>query len=147
MQRLLPPILVAGLAGVMALLHLVLPGMRLLAWPLNLVGLAPLILGFGTAIVGSAHFARVGTNIKTFNRPDRLVTDGAFRFTRNPMYLGLLTGLLGLWLLLGTLTPGLGVAVFFVAADRWYIPFEERAMTRVFGDRYAAYAGRVRRWL
>ena len=76
-----------------------------------------------------------------------LACNGPYTLARNPMYLGLLTGLVGLWLFLGTLTPAIGVLAFFVAADRWYIPFEERAMTRAFGDRYAAYKSRVRRWL
>src|SRR5262245_24213234 len=99
MQRILPPTLVAALAGLMLILHVTVPLMRFLAWPVNLVGLAPFVMGFGMAAAGSAHFARVGTNIKTFNVPDELVTDGNFRFTRNPMYLGLLTGLVGVWLL------------------------------------------------
>ncbi|MDP2214976.1 hypothetical protein [Phenylobacterium sp.] len=44
-------------------------------------------------------------------------------------------------------TPFLPVLVFFLAAQLWYIPFEERALTRRFGADYLAYRGKVRRWI
>jgi protein-S-isoprenylcysteine O-methyltransferase Ste14 len=63
------------------------------------------------------------------------------------MYLGLAVLLIGLAILLGTLVPFLGPLVFIVAADRWYIPFEEKALQRKFGEQYDAYKRTTRRWV
>ncbi|MFZ1105652.1 MAG: isoprenylcysteine carboxylmethyltransferase family protein [Hyphomicrobiaceae bacterium] len=76
-----------------------------------------------------------------------LVTDGLFRWSRNPMYLGFVLRLLGTAILLGTTTPFIAPALFALIADRWYIAFEERAMGEKFGVDDAAYMGRTRRWL
>ncbi|MCE3289332.1 MAG: hypothetical protein K0R83_1344, partial [Caulobacter sp.] len=84
---------------------------------------------------------------RTFDDPDVLVTGGPFRFTRNPMYLGFLLLLAGVALGLGAASPWIVPVVFWLLADRWYIPFEERAMRRTFGEAYEAYARRVRRWV
>jgi protein-S-isoprenylcysteine O-methyltransferase Ste14 len=124
-------------------------------WPVGMIaspvvrslGAIPIAAGLGMAMWGSWKFARVGTNIRTFNLPDYLVTDGLFQYTRNPMYLGLVLALFGTWLALGSAIPGVLVVGFIVAADRWYIRFEERAMAETFGDAYALYRGRTRRWL
>ena len=72
-----------------------------------------------------------------------LVTDGLFRFSRNPMYLGMSAALMGLGVVLGTLLPLLVTVAFVIIADRWYIRFEAAAMRRKFGH---AYAQRTRRW-
>ena len=146
-MKLLPPALVAIIVVVMCGARLILPGPVLIPPPLNWLGLVLLGAGFALAFSGARHFEKVGTNIKTFNEPTLLVTDGPFRWSRNPMYLGLALFLAGLAVLLGALIPFLGPLAFFVAADRWYIPFEERAMQKKFGDRYEAYRREIRRWI
>ena len=92
-------------------------------------------------------FRRAGTEIHTFRMPRVLVTDGLFRHSRNPMYLGFLLVLAGLALVLGAAVPLLVVAAFALVVDRWYIRHEERALREAFGDAYDDYCGRVRRWL
>lgn len=144
-MRILPPILVLGLLIMMAVLRGFWPG-PLIPRPVTWLGLIPLLLGIGLLIAGSGRFRQVGTNIKTFDEPDVMVTDGPFRFSRNPMYLGFLLLLLGAAVLMGALTPLLGPALFALAAQLWYIPFEERTMHAKFGDTYRDYVRRVRRW-
>jgi protein-S-isoprenylcysteine O-methyltransferase Ste14 len=63
------------------------------------------------------------------------------------MYLGFAVFLTGLAILLGTLVPFLGPIAFIIAADRWYIPFEEDALKRKFGEQYEAYQRATRRWI
>ncbi|WP_231100832.1 methyltransferase family protein [Pseudoalteromonas luteoviolacea] len=93
-------------------------------------------------------FTRVGTNVMTFDEPNKLVVEGVFRYTRNPMYLGFVISLLGLFLLLGANELSLGVVVLFVlVSDRWYIRFEERMMFEKFREQYQAYCRNVRRWM
>jgi len=76
-----------------------------------------------------------------------LVTTGPFRFSRNPMYLGLVVIALGAALLAGTWLMWLVPVVLFVLDNFVIIPFEERSMDQALGDAYRAYQARVRRWL
>lgn len=147
MNRLLPPNLVVLILLVMVALTLVLP---IAVWPPSswrLVGLGPVVGGIGLTVGGSRIFSRVRTNIKTFDDPDVLVADGPFRRSRNPMYLGFVLFLVGVAILLGAASAWVGPIAFFVAADRWYIPFEEVRMSETFGPAYATYTSTVRRWL
>lgn len=117
------------------------------AVPMIAAGAALVLAGLGLAAACSRRFHRLGTNIKTFDPPGLLVRDGWFRFSRNPMYLGFTIVLVGVASALGN--PALLVfpAFFFALADRWYIPFEERAMAERFGADYNEYRSSTRRWL
>jgi protein-S-isoprenylcysteine O-methyltransferase Ste14 len=146
-MHLLPPRLVLILLVTMAGLYVALPGPVVLAFPYNLAGAAVAALGFLVTLFGARLFGRLGTNIRTFNEPGMLVTDGLFRWSRNPMYLGFVLLLLGVAILLGTATPFAAPLLFAIVADRWYIAFEEQAMRRKFGAEYEAYMRRTRRWV
>lgn len=146
-MRLLPPKLALILLVGMVALHVVMPGPVVMAFPYNLAGILVAALGFMVTLAGARLFARVGTNIRTFNEPGVLVTDGLFRWGRNPMYLGFVLLLLGTAVLLGTATPFFAPVLFAIVADRWYIAFEERALQRKIGADYAAYMRRTRRWI
>jgi protein-S-isoprenylcysteine O-methyltransferase Ste14 len=88
MKNFLPPQFVLVCLLLMFLLHWLFPTATILPFPFNLIGLLPFLLGFVVMMAADRHFQQVGTNIKTFNEPGKLVTDGWFRFSRNPMYLG-----------------------------------------------------------
>lgn len=92
-------------------------------------------------------FKKLGTNLNTFRDPDILTTDGLFRFSRNPMYLGFLIILAGACVVLGSASPLLALLGFILLTNYWYIPIEERAMLRQFGENYLNYQNKVRRWL
>jgi protein-S-isoprenylcysteine O-methyltransferase Ste14 len=145
MQKLLPPALVAICILLMITLHLVFPIGYIIDRPL-LSGMVAAV-GLGFTLSGARLFSRIGTNVKTFNKPDHLVTTGLFRISRNPMYLGFVLLLTGVALGLGTFTPFGMVIAFFVIANLWYIPFEEKKMEETFGADYVAYKARTRRWL
>jgi protein-S-isoprenylcysteine O-methyltransferase Ste14 len=110
-------------------------------------GLLLIVGGPGITLWHARLFQRRQTNIKTFDTPDRLVTEGLFRISRNPMYLGFNLTLLGAALLLGSASPFAVVLVFLLISDRWYIAHEERIMANTFGKDYQDYCKRVRRWL
>ena len=76
-----------------------------------------------------------------------MVTHGVYRFTRNPMYLGLLLILLGLAVYLASPWVLLGPVAFAAFITRFQIQPEERALTARFGATYTDYCARVRRWL
>lgn len=146
-KRVLPPALFLFAVVIMALLWRVAPLMELVSFPFSLAGLPLVLLGISFTVSGSRQFDQAGTNIKPFEDPDVLVTEGLFRFSRNPMYLGFAIALLGIALLLGNLSAFFIVPFFVVALDRGYVRYEETSMQRVFGERYENYKRQTRRWL
>ncbi|MBO9999410.1 MAG: isoprenylcysteine carboxylmethyltransferase family protein [Cyanobacteria bacterium SID2] len=147
MKKIIPPVLFVICIAIMVGLRLVFPRMQFLTLPIDLIGILPFILGLGIAKHGSDIFEKTGTNIETFNDPDILVTDGLYQMSRNPMYLGFLIALLGVAIILGNFLSLVVVIGFFIVTDRWYIQFEEAAMSKKFGEQYAAYKLKTRRWL
>ncbi len=148
MQRLLlPPVVWFASVGAMAILQRTWPVAadgRVLAW---WAGGVLVLAGLAMAQWHARLFKRIGTNINTFGEPGTLTTAGLFAHTRNPMYLGMLLALAGVALALGTLSPWLLVLQFFVLAQCWYIPLEERKLAARFGRQYADYCRDVRRWI
>jgi protein-S-isoprenylcysteine O-methyltransferase Ste14 len=147
MKKLLPPTLFLICIVTMVVLWWLVPIKQLGSFPMNLLGLLPLISGVGLSTRGSEKFRKLGTNIKTFDEPNILVKDGIFQYSRNPMYLGFVIALCGVSVLLGSLSTTFVVIAFWALTDRWYIEFEERAMLRKFGEDYNTYKSQVRRWI
>lgn len=146
-MKILPPHLaLAGLAA-MVLLRLFLPGPELLPAVVRGVGVLVGLAGIALLLSGSGRFRRLGANIRTFDEPTMLVTDGLFRLSRNPMYLGFFLLLLGAALALGAVTTLVAPFAFLLIANAWYVPFEERALRARFGEVYESYQRTTRRWL
>lgn len=107
------------------------------------------LAGGATAVAGELEFRRARTTANPF-RPGNaraLVTSGIYRYTRNPMYLGLALALLGWAAYLASVPAFLGPVAFVLYLGRFQISPEERILAGKFGQDYAAYAARVRRWL
>lgn len=147
MQHLLPPILWFVCLVAIGITYAYSADLQLAAQYTLLVGGALFVVGALVTIAASRQFAAVRTNINTFLEPDKLVTSGLFRFSRNPMYLGFLITLAGGAVAANSAYAFLPVALFFAASQLWYIPYEERMATAVFGDSYAEYCRKVRRWI
>ena len=147
MQKLIPPVLVLASILGMSALNWFYPVRKLIAFPFNLIGVFIAIIGVLMVRWGERRFSKAKTNISTFNNPNRMITDGLFQYTRNPIYLGFTIALLGVAIGLGSVSPFCMVLVFFIAANYLYIPFEERKMERIFGASYLRYKRNVRRWL
>ena len=146
-MRLLPPQLVPILIVVSVAVGVGLPLVGPLPWSARVAGVVVLVAGAALTLRSSRLFAALATNIMTFDDPDRLVTSGPFRVSRNPMYLGFLAVLVGVALLVGTASAAVGPVGFWLAAHFWYVPFEERRMAATFGPDYEVYRGRVGRWI
>ncbi|MDF1722034.1 MAG: isoprenylcysteine carboxylmethyltransferase family protein [Minwuia sp.] len=147
MKWLLPPILTLILLIAMVVLSRTVPLVWLMDTATSRLGLFGVGAGVLLILWGAFQFRKVRTNIHTFHDPNVLVTSGPFRFTRNPMYLGFLIILSGAAIANNALIAFLPVAVFFVVANWWYIPYEERAAVQAFGQSYLDYKQEVRRWL
>ncbi len=147
MKWLLPPVLVAILLLAMLAIGFIAPVAQILPPPLHFLGLVVIAGGVALGAAGSFRFFRIGTEINTFREPRKLVTDGVFAYSRNPMYLGFLFVLAGAALIINSVVNIALVAVFLLVANGWYIPFEEANAQRIFGQPYMDYCKRVRRWV
>lgn len=111
-------------------------------------GVALVVLGFAISASGRLTFRNRGAEIfPSSETHSTLVTTGPFRFSRNPMYLGLVTIGFGAALWAGTWLMWLVPIVVFVLDHFVIIPFEENSMERAYGDAYRAYKSGVRRWI
>ena len=87
------------------------------------------------------------TTVNPYGKPAKLLEEGPFGFSRNPIYLADSLIYCGIALLLGSLWPWLLLPALILTMQRAVIVHEERLLTQLFGDSYLAYCGRVRRWL
>ena len=146
-----PPLVAAAVAGCMYAVAVLLPAPVLALPPGVRVGMALALAavgaGFDVAGLWAFRKARTTVNPLTPHRSVAVVSTGVYRFTRNPMYLGLALILLGLAVYLASPWALLGPLVFAAYITRFQIVPEERALQARFGAAYTAYRARVRRWL
>ena len=128
-------------------LHYRWPIMKIIEGPWNWSGIALIVAGVLIVIGPAASFARTGTTIKPFETSSALVVDGMYRFTRNPMYLGMVTALTGVAVLTGSLSPFIGPALFVPVLNTRVIRHEEAMLEAQFGDEYRTFKRSVRRWI
>ena len=130
------------LSGMMSFLDFDLPARTLLS---SLLVIAGGVAGF----VGIFSFLCAHTTVdpRTPEAARVLVTAGIYRFTRNPMYVGIFLILLAWLVFLGNLLSIIILPLFVVYMNRFQIVPEERTLTAKFADEYLKYQQEVRRWL
>jgi protein-S-isoprenylcysteine O-methyltransferase Ste14 len=108
-----------------------------------------LIFALALALVAwaIATMTRAGSNVPTSLPTTTIVDAGPYRFTRNPIYLGMVLGLIGLAIAFNSLWLLLTLAPFAVVIRYGVVAREEAYLERKFGDLYRRYRSRVRRWL
>lgn len=113
------------------------------------IGIALLCAGLFFDIAGFLAFRKARTTINPLQpaNTSAMVTNGIYRVSRNPMYLGLLLNLSGWAVYLAHPLALLGLPLFAVTITRFQIAPEERVLGEKFGAEYAAYKNAVRRWL
>ena len=104
-------------------------------------------VGFALIIWSANYFFKKKTSIEPHHTPTALIVDGPFRFSRNPIYLGMLIGLIGLATWSGAFSTLLLVFVFPLVVNRRFIAQEEEALRREFGDKADAYLNSTSRWI
>jgi len=139
----------------LVLIHIL--GAFLLNWRLPLqftsvkyipwIGYGLVVLGFGAAFSAISQFRKMKTTVNPHGSVNVIVTNGPYRFSRNPIYLGFVFILIGLPLALNNYW-GLVLSPFLVLfMNRLVIQHEEAYLERKFGDEYKRYKSLVRRWL
>jgi protein-S-isoprenylcysteine O-methyltransferase Ste14 len=117
-------------------------------WRSEIGGLILFAAGVALPVIAAWQFRAAGTQIMpTSEKNDALVTTGIYGFTRNPMYVGVITASFGAALFFGRPLMFLAPLIVFAITNFVLIPFEEAKMRRQFGEKFDAYCRRVRRWV
>ena len=147
--RLPPPLvyLAAVFAG-WVLNTFLLPLPLFLAPPLRITGATIFILIGLTAIIFAGRlFMQTGQDPKPWKPTTEIISTGIYRFTRNPMYMGMFLMLLGVALLMGGIGALLPVPIFILVVRNNFVLGEERFLETSFGQEYLDYKSQVRRWI
>ncbi|MFV0679119.1 methyltransferase family protein [Ottowia sp.] len=147
-----PPVIDAGCAALMWCLAQTWPTGQLwarAAWPwgwISAIGLAA--MGSAVALAGVRAFGRARTTVNPLapQKASALVTTGIYQFTRNPMYLGMLLVLCGWAVWLGHAAALAVLPLSVMLLNQLQIKPEERILRQRFGQDYARYIARVKRW-
>lgn len=107
------------------------------------------VIGLAIILTSVFVFRRASTTINPIKieEASALVTSGPFRFSRNPMYLGMLLILTGLAIWLGEISGLIALPLFAAYITAFQIKPEEAMMKEIFGDAFAGYAQKTRRWI
>jgi protein-S-isoprenylcysteine O-methyltransferase Ste14 len=142
-----PPMwLVIGLIGIFVL-DQYLPVSRFTGPAAMAFGSVAIVIGLLLLVLAGGLFRKADTDMIPFREVRALVTEGVYRYTRNPMYLGMALILLGTACTTGILS-GLAVPLLFMAIiEIRYIRPEEAVLRQLFGEEFDAYCKRVRRWI
>jgi protein-S-isoprenylcysteine O-methyltransferase Ste14 len=145
--KLRPPRIAISLVGVAGIIYGLFPAVRSSVWRCLWCGFGFLLLGTVVMLWAWAEFQRKDNPICPADTPVTLIRSGPFRFSRNPMYLGMLLMLLSPAVGLGSplfLFPPL---VFFGVINFIFIPYEEKTLDTSFKEAFSSYTRSVRRWL
>jgi len=129
------------------LFHVIFPIIKIIHYPYSLIGVVLVITGILIVYRSNLILLKNGTSIRPFEIPNVLINSGPFRYSRNPIYLGMTIVLFGLVVILGSLSPIIFPIMFLIIINISIIPHEENRLEKLFGDEYLEYKIKVRRWI
>ncbi len=144
-----PPAYALMIGALMWLLNQFFPIMQLIDSPWNKIGMVIIVLTISLDLSSIYLFLKKHTTANPMKpqNTSRLVVEGLYKYTRNPMYVGLLIILFGYAIWLGSFSPFLLLPLFYLVITEMQIKPEERILEQKFGQSYLDYKNRVRRWL
>jgi protein-S-isoprenylcysteine O-methyltransferase Ste14 len=142
-----PPLIYLGALGVGFALDAVMGGASSSSRVARPVGAALIVAGAGLMGTFVRAFGRARTPVDPYSPSEAIVTDGPYRLTRNPAYLGMTLTYAGIAMASNAPWALLPLPVAITVIDRGVIAREERYLERKFGARYTDYKRSVRRWI
>ena len=144
--RFTPDIIFALLLIFSLLFHFCYPVSIIVKYPITIFGLFIAFCGFILVSISNSVLIKNKTSIKAFHNPDFLVTSGPFKFSRNPIYLGMMLILSGFNIFLGSLIILVFPALFVFIITK-IIKKEELKLEEFFGEKYLNYKNKVGKWI
>ena len=146
-RKIIPPVYLLITLVLMWLLQIYLPVYQYLSEPVAYLGIVLVFCGIVISAVSAGMFKKADTGIKPFDEATVLVTAGFYRYTRNPMYIGMFLMLFGVAFLLGGIGALFPIPIFILIIRNHFVLGEERFMEVAFGQQYLDYKSSVRRWI
>ena len=146
-MKIKPPYIAITLLLLSWLASYMLPQFNAIDKPYNNIGIVILVAGLSLTFWSFYLFKKNKTPIIPGKKPAFVVIEGPYKFTRNPMYLGVSTALLGAAIYFGNLLSFLSPIIFFLIMNHYFVPFEEKLLESIFGKKYLDYKKKVRRWI
>ncbi len=146
-RKIIPVVYLLGSLILMALLQRFLPVYQYVEPPLAYAGVVFVLLGIAMTAVSAGMFVKADTGLEPFEEATALVTGGFYRFTRNPMYLGMFLMVFGAAFLMGSVGALIPLLIFMLIIRFNFVAGEERFMEAAFGQQYLDYKSQVRRWI
>ena len=112
-----------------------------------LFGILILIIGISLVYISLRKLSKMKTTFIPDGKPEKLVMDGPFRFSRNPIYLGMLLILVGVSISLQSFSSLMISIVFGLIINFTWIKHEEKKLEDIFDSEWEEYSKRTRRWL
>ena len=130
------------------LLHYLFPIRKIIPFPYILSGIPLILIGLYLNWIWVANrFRKEKTTIDPNVIPSKFISDGPFKVTRNPTYLGMALTFIGVAILLGSISTFIIPVIFIILTDKLVIPIEEKNMETKFGKKYMVYKKKVGRWV
>lgn len=146
-RKVIPPVYLFATLLLMWLTHRYIPIFQYVYEPVAYLGIIAVLFGITMAGISAGMFKRAGTGLEPFDEATVLVTSGFYRFSRNPMYMGMFLMLLGVAFLMGSIGALLPILIFILIIRNNFVLGEERFMQATFGQQYLQYKSEVRRWI
>ena len=134
------------LVFIAAAIQVLVPYFQMVIFQSDILGASVSIAGFAIMLAGWAQFRQGGLNICPTANTAFLLTSGIYRYTRNPMYLGILMILFGLAIVIGTVPFYRIFGIYSVIINNVFCPYEEQKLLNKFGADYQLYISKVNRW-
>ncbi|MFT7683083.1 MAG: protein-S-isoprenylcysteine O-methyltransferase Ste14 [Moritella dasanensis] len=144
-----PPVITLFFAAIMWGCSFLAPSVEMSLTLRLILSLVLIVLGLFFALSGVVSFKKAATTVNPL-KPETaslLVTSGVYKYSRNPMYVGLVLLLLAWNVYLSTPLSLFGIMGFILYMNRYQIKPEESALTTLFGSEFTTYQAQVRRWL
>jgi len=146
-NKILPPTYFLISLALIIGLHFIFPITKIISSPYNWLGILLIVFGGVINFWTDNIFKKEKTTVNPYEKPSILIVSGPFRFSRHPMYLGMVVILLGVAVLLGSLTTFIFPIIFIILMQILFIPTEEKNLEIAFGYKYLDYKKKVRRWI
>ncbi len=113
----------------------------------SLLGLILIFSGISLVFVSLRFMRKMKTTFIPDGTPEVLISSGPFKFSRNPIYLGMLTILVGVAFLISSLSAIIIAFVFGTIINFTWIAHEEKKLQELFSEDWENYSSKVRRWI
>lgn len=142
-----PPFYLNVSIFLMAAVHYFVPLLYLVKGNWKFLGVIPLILGIALNLIADKKFKNYNTTVKPGEESHKLITEGVFKYSRNPMYFGMVCILIGFFFFLGSLSSLIIIPNFMLAINYKFISLEEQMLEMKFQEHWLDYKNKVHKWI